>query len=74
VYDENDSVVLRCPGVHLAEITELELGPWGTASYDVGFALCNDPGLEPLPVGDYRIRARLVYCPEPHDDLNIRVE
>lgn len=74
VYDENDSLVLMFPDVRLDEVTELELGPWGSASYDMGFALCTDPGLEPLPVGNYRIRARLFYYPEPHDDLTIRVE
>jgi hypothetical protein len=74
VYDENDSVVLNSPWAYFQVINELTLGPWGSESYDLGFILRSDNGLDPLPVGNYRIRARLSGYPEPHDDLNIRVE
>ena len=74
VYDKNDSVVLSSPWAYLQMTNELRLGPRGSEFYDVEFVLRTGNGLEPLPVGNYRIRARLLGYSEPHDDLNIRVE
>jgi hypothetical protein len=74
VYDERDSVVLSYPGAYDQIENELRLGPWGNESYDVAFIFRTANGLDPLPVGNYRIRARLSGYPEPYDDLSVRVE
>jgi len=74
VYDEKDSVVLRYPEVRLATLYELKLGPWGSETNDVAFVFRSHGGSALFPGGNYRIRVELYRYPEPHDDLDIRVE
>jgi hypothetical protein len=74
VYDEDDSVVLSSPWGYAQIVNELELGPWGSESYNMGFIFRSGDGFAPFPVGNYKVRVRLSGYPEPHDDLSIRVE